>query len=54
MNKTANASTLGYAVFALTLWMASMIHAGWFAILGGDLGLVTALIGMHRLRGGHQ
>lgn len=47
MNKTANASTLGYAAFALTLWMASMIHAGWFAILCGDLGLVTAPIGMH-------
>lgn len=47
MNKPANAPTLGYAAFALTLWMASMIHAGWFAILGGDLGLVTALTGMH-------
>jgi succinate-acetate transporter protein len=28
--KYANASTLGYAGFALTLWMVSMLNAGWF------------------------
>ena len=30
MNKTANISALGYAAFALTLWLASMGPAGWF------------------------
>lgn len=30
MNRTANAAALGYAAFALTLWMTSMIPAGWF------------------------
>lgn len=30
MHKTANASALGYAAFALTLWLASMGPAGWF------------------------
>lgn len=30
MNRTANAAGLGYAAFALTLWMTSMIPAGWF------------------------
>lgn len=30
MDKTANAAGLGYAAFALTLWMTSMIPAGWF------------------------
>jgi len=29
--KYANPSTLGYAGFAITLWMVSMINAGWFA-----------------------
>lgn len=30
MNRTANVSALGYAAFALTLWLASMGAAGWF------------------------
>jgi succinate-acetate transporter protein len=30
MHRTANASALGYAAFALTLWLASMGPAGWF------------------------
>lgn len=30
MQRTANASALGYAAFALTLWLASMGPAGWF------------------------
>ncbi|WHZ18251.1 MAG: hypothetical protein OJF55_000400 [Rhodanobacteraceae bacterium] len=30
MNKSAPAAALGYAAFALTLWMNSMIPAGWF------------------------
>jgi|GEM_PF-145985 len=30
MHKTANVSALGYAAFALTLWLASMGPAGWF------------------------
>lgn len=30
MHRTASAAGLGYAAFALTLWMASMIPAGWF------------------------
>lgn len=47
MNKTANASTLGYAAFALTLWMVSMIHAGWFspAERPADLMLAVSLGG---------
>jgi uncharacterized protein len=28
--RTANASALGYAAFGVTLWMVSMIQAGWF------------------------
>ena len=30
MGKTANISALGYAAFALTLWLTSMGPAGWF------------------------
>lgn len=30
MHHTANASVLGYAAFALTLWLASVGPAGWF------------------------
>jgi succinate-acetate transporter protein len=30
MHKIANVSALGYAAFALTLWLASMGPAGWF------------------------
>lgn len=43
MNKTANASTLGYAAFALTLWMVSMIHAGWFGASEGSINLMLAV-----------
>lgn len=37
MNKPANASALGYAAFALTLWLASMEPAGWFDPSGSTL-----------------
>lgn len=30
MHRTANASALGYAAFAVTVWLASMGPAGWF------------------------
>lgn len=30
MHRTANMSVLGYAAFALTLWLADMAPAGWF------------------------
>lgn len=30
MHRTANASALGYAAFALTVWLAGMGPAGWF------------------------
>ncbi|HEY9110242.1 MAG TPA: acetate uptake transporter [Rhodanobacteraceae bacterium] len=30
MHRTANMSALGYAAFALTLWLANMGSAGWF------------------------
>lgn len=43
MNRTANASTLGYAAFALTLWMVSMIHAGWFAPSERSIDLMLAV-----------
>lgn len=43
MNKTANASTLGYAAFALTLWMISMIHAGWFGASDRSIDLMLAV-----------
>ncbi|HEX5353242.1 MAG TPA: acetate uptake transporter [Rhodanobacteraceae bacterium] len=44
MKKPANTSTLGYAVFALTLWMNSMIPAGWFAPAGATLALLLAVV----------
>ncbi len=37
MGKTANIATLGYAAFALTLWLACMGPAGWFESSGGRL-----------------
>lgn len=37
MNNPANASALGYAAFALTLWLASMGPAGWFDPSGSAL-----------------
>ena len=37
MDKTANLSALGYAAFALTLWLASMGPAGWFEQSGTTL-----------------
>lgn len=37
MNRTANVSALGYAAFALTLWLASMGAAGWFDQPGNTL-----------------
>lgn len=62
MNKNANASALGYAAFALALWMYSMIPAGWFdpsqtagallmaVVLGGS---VMAIAGVLRCLQGH-
>ncbi len=37
MGKTANISALGYAAFALTLWLVSMEPAGWFEQSGSTL-----------------
>lgn len=61
MNKTTSACVVGYAAFALALWLSSMVPAGWFgaasapsspwmaAILGGG---VMALAGIvQTLRG---
>lgn len=47
MHTTANISALGYGAFALTLWLASMEPAGWFARAGGNflLVLLTAVLG---------
>lgn len=44
MHRTANVSTLGYAAFALTLWMNSMIPAGWFVGSSASLGLLLAIV----------
>lgn len=45
MNRTANVSALGYAAFALTLWMNSMIPAGWFnADEGSGVAVATAVV----------
>lgn len=41
--KYANASTLGYAGFALTLWMVSMLNAGWFGRSAGHMDLLMAI-----------
>jgi succinate-acetate transporter protein len=47
MDKTANASALGYGAFALTLWLNSMTPAGWFDQPWNNslLQLLTALLG---------
>lgn len=44
MNRTANVSALGYAAFALTLWMNSMFAAGWFAPYEAMLSLLLAVV----------
>ncbi|HLI18862.1 MAG TPA: acetate uptake transporter [Rhodanobacteraceae bacterium] len=45
MNRTANVSALGYAAFALTLWMNNMIPAGWFnPDEGGGIALALAVV----------
>lgn len=41
--RTANISALGYAAFALTLWLASMAPAGWFAT-GANTALLQPLM----------
>jgi len=41
-DKTANASTLGYAGFALTLWMVSMLNAGWFGAAPAHMDMLLA------------
>jgi succinate-acetate transporter protein len=43
MGKTANIAALGYAAFAVTLWLASMGPAGWFEPSSGQP--ATLLIG---------
>lgn len=61
MNKTANASALGYGAFALTLWLNSMTPAGWFdqpwnnsllqlltAALGGCVLAITGILQWRR------
>lgn len=46
MTRTAQASALGYAAFALTLWLTSMGLAGWFdADLETSLPLLTVVLG---------
>lgn len=62
MHTTANASALGYAAFALALWMFSMISADWFdpsqaigalstaVVLGGS---VMAIAGIFSFLQGH-
>lgn len=61
MNKTTSACAVGYAAFALALWLSSMVPAGWFgsagapsapwmaAILGG--GVVGLAGGIQVIRG---
>ncbi|HET7930405.1 MAG TPA: acetate uptake transporter [Rhodanobacteraceae bacterium] len=44
MDKTANASALGYAAFALTLWMNGMLAAGWFDPSDAPLALLLAVV----------
>lgn len=44
MNKSASAAALGYAAFALTLWMNSMIPAGWYAPSHSMLANLTAVV----------
>lgn len=44
MNRTANAAGLGYAAFALSLWMTSMIPAGWFDASDAILAHLMALV----------
>lgn len=40
--QTANSSTLGYAAFALTLWMVSMLNAGWFGAAPAHMDVLLA------------
>jgi succinate-acetate transporter protein len=44
MHKTANAAALGYAAFALTLWMNGMLAAGWFNPADAPLALLLGLV----------
>jgi succinate-acetate transporter protein len=61
MNKTSNASALGYGAFALTLWLNSMAPSGWFdqpwnntllqlltAVLGGCVLAIAGVLQWHR------
>lgn len=63
MNRTANVSGLGFAAFALTLWLASMSPAGWFDEPASTLlplltialgGCVLALAGVMQWVRGHM
>ncbi len=40
--QTANSSTLGYAAFAITLWMASMLNADWFSAAPAHMNMMLA------------
>lgn len=44
MHNTANASALGYAAFALALWMNGMLAAGWFDPSDAPLALLLGLV----------
>lgn len=44
MNKIAHIAPLGYAAFALTLWMNSMIPAGWFNATDAMLANLLAIV----------
>jgi succinate-acetate transporter protein len=44
MNKPAHSAALGYAAFALTLWMNSMIPAGWFDASDAMLANLLAIV----------
>ncbi len=62
MNKTTSACAVGYAAFALALWLSSMVPAGWFAaagaptapwmaaVLGGGVMALAGLLQMVRGR----
>jgi succinate-acetate transporter protein len=62
MHQPANAAVLGYGAFALTLWLTSMVTAGWFDPPAGNLlvllaaalgGCVLAIAGIMQWLRGH-
>lgn len=44
MNRIGDAAALGYAAFALTLWIASMFPAGWFDATDAAPAMVLSLV----------